>query len=116
MFSAKTASPPLSHRKFADIPFGLDRQSWVPTIQDLKLHNFLRSNPTYMTTKHQRHDRRTDGQTDNMQWQYRAMHICYAYRAVTAVPHMGIYDRITYCREQAICSSSETNFIRRRNN
>jgi len=42
-------------------------------IQDLC--NFFSNNPTYKATIHLRYrwtDRRTDGRTDNLRWQYRA--------------------------------------------
>ena len=67
---------------FGDVLLGLDCRmlgSEERRPQANYSSNYFRTNPTYTTTVHQRH-RRTDGRTDDLRQQYRALH--YVYRAV----------------------------------
>jgi len=56
----------------------------------------IRCNPTYMATNHQGYIR-TDGQTDNLRYQYRTLH--YVHRAVKTAT-------LNYVKNQTNCGTS----------
>jgi len=70
------STPPLFGRKLQGVPLGIDQ--WFlgckeRTSQANWWWNYFRRIPTYVITIHQRY-RQTDGQTDDMRSQYRALH------------------------------------------